>query len=162
MRILGLDPGSITIGYGVIQINNMQQQYIASGCIKVAKQTAWPQRLKQIYQDILLLIEAYEPEQVAIEQVFVHKNPATALKLGQARGAMMVACSCQDLPIAEYAARHIKQAVVGYGNAEKSQIQHMVQVLLKLTAAPVTDAADALAVAICHANIQRVAIKLKG
>lgn len=153
MRILGIDPGSITMGYGIIQQYQNKQIYIASGCVRVNQKDCWSKRLKQIYDDVIILIKKYLPDQVAIEQVFVHKNANSALKLGQARGVAIVACACHNLPIAEYAPRQIKQAVVGYGNAQKIQVQQMVQSLLKLTASPQIDAADALAIAICHGHI---------
>ena len=145
-------------GYGVIAHQSGKSNYVASGCIKVGK-LDWGQRLKQIFQDITTIIEEYQPQQVAIEQVFVNKNPSSALKLGQARGVAIVAAACQDLPIGEYSPREIKQAVVGYGGAEKSQVQHMICALLNLSKAPQVDAADALAVAICHSHVsERITI----
>ena len=155
MRILGIDPGSITTGYGIIKQLRNKQSYVTSGCIKVGSKKNLCVRLRQIYEDISSLIETYAPTQVAVEQVFVHKNPASALKLGQARGVAMLACACKDLSIAEYAPRQIKQAVVGYGNAQKLQVQQMVQSLLKLSAMPQVDAADALAVAMCHGHMYK-------
>jgi crossover junction endodeoxyribonuclease RuvC len=151
--ILGIDPGSIIMGYGVIKQEGQKVSYIASGCIKVGKQE-WPQRLRSIFTDLSHIITQYQPQQVAIEKVFVHKNASSALKLGQARGVAMVAAACQNLSIAEYSARQVKQAVVGYGNAEKSQVQHMIKVMLSLNAKPAVDAADALAVALCHAHFK--------
>ncbi len=151
MLILGIDPGSITLGYGIIHIQKNVAHYIASGCIKVGKQE-WPQRLHQIYVDLNAIIQHYKPQEAAIEKVFVHKNAAAALKLGQARGAAIVAAASHKLPIAEYTARVVKQAVVGYGNADKAQVQHMIKAILRLNDVPATDAADALAVALCHSN----------
>lgn len=151
MHILGIDPGSISMGYGIVRQEGRNLSYVTSGCIKVGKQ-AWPERLRYIFEDLSQIIMQYTPTQVAIEKVFVHKNAASALKLGQARGVAMVAAACKDLPVAEYAAREVKQAVVGYGNAEKSQVQHMIKAMLSLNATPAEDAADALAVAICHIN----------
>lgn len=114
-----------------------------------------------IYLDLTQIITQYKPEQVAIERVFVHKNAASALKLGQARGAAIVAAAYQDLCIAEYSAREVKQAIVGYGNAEKSQIQHMIKTILNLNGTPAEDSADALAVALCHAaGIKQEALKV--
>ncbi len=159
MIILGIDPGSITCGYGIVRHTGRpagkSATYIASGCIKVGKQ-AWPERLRHIYQDLTQIIQRYKPDQVAIESVFVHKNASSALKLGQARGAAIVAAACQDLLVAEYSARAVKLAVVGYGNAAKIQVQHMVKAILNLPAAPCSDAADALAVALCHGNNLRI------
>lgn len=155
MLILGIDPGSITLGYGIIHIQKNTAHYIASGCIKVGKQE-WPQRLRQIYVDLTAIIQHYKPQQVAIEKIFVHKNVAGALKLGQARGAAIVAAASQDLVIAEYTAREVKQAVVGYGNADKTQVQHMIKAILRLNDVPQSDAADALAVALCHSNTRNL------
>lgn len=155
MLILGIDPGSITLGYGIVDLQRTTATYVASGCIKVGK-LEWPQRLRQIYSDLTQIILQYKPEQVAIEKVFVHKNVASALKLGQARGAAIVAAAAQELLIAEYSAREVKLAVVGYGNAEKSQVQQMVKAILNLNDIPQADAADALAVALCHSNSRRI------
>lgn len=152
--ILGIDPGSIIMGYGIIQQEGQKVAYIASGCIKIGNQD-WPGRLRSIFQDLTQIIAQYKPQQVAIEKVFVHKNASSALKLGQARGVAMVAAACQDLSIDEYSARQVKQAVVGYGNAEKLQVQHMIKAMLNLNATPAADAADALAVALCHAHHKR-------
>ena len=152
MRILGIDPGSVVTGYGIIDHSSRQQCYVTSGCIKVGKKTI-SARLRQIYEDITMLIGEYAPTHVAIEKVFVHKNPASALKLGQARGVAIAAVACQELEIGEYSPREIKLAVVGYGNAAKEQVQHMTQLLLNLSARPQADAADALAVALCHGTV---------
>ena len=114
-----------------------------------------PGRLKQIYDCVSQLINEHGPDEGAIEEVFMHINPGGALKLGQARGAAITAMVCQHLPVAEYSARRVKQAVVGRGNADKSQVQHMVTTLLNLTKAPQEDAADALAIAICHINSKK-------
>lgn len=151
MLILGIDPGSLILGYGVVSYQRGMATYVTSGCIKVGKQE-WPARLRQIYLDLTQIIERYQPQQVAIEKVFVHKNAASALKLGQARGAAIVAAACKDLVVAEYAAREVKQAVVGYGNADKNQMQHMIKAILQLNGLPAVDAADALALALCHGN----------
>lgn len=149
MIILGIDPGSRITGFGVIQSIKQKQHYIASGCIKIIP-IDWASRLKQIYDDLLKIIDEYRPEQVSIEKIFVHKNVSSALKLGQARGAAIVAAATMGLPVHEYSARQIKQAVVGFGNADKGQIQAMVQTILSLNKSPQQDAADALAIAMCH------------
>ena len=149
MIILGIDPGSRITGYGIIQSIKQQQQYITSGHIKILSND-WGHRLKQIYEDLVAIIHQYQPEQVSIEKVFVHKNVSSALKLGQARGAAIVAAATMGLPVNEYSARQIKQAVVGCGNADKQQVQSMVQTILALDKAPQQDAADALAIAMCH------------
>lgn len=151
MLILGIDPGSITTGYGIIQHVGSKSTYIASGCIKIGQQL-WPDRLKQIFLDLTYIISQYAPQQVAIERVFMHKNADSALKLGQARGVAIAAVACQNISVAEYSAREVKQAVVGYGNADKNQVQQMVKAILNLTAMPAADAADALAIALCHGN----------
>ena len=155
MLILGIDPGSIILGYGIVRHAHNKSSYIASGCIKVGKRE-WPERLRQIYVDLTQIIDEYKPHQVAVEKVFVHKNAASALKLGQARGVAIVAAACKDLIVAEYSAREVKQAVVGYGNAAKSQVQLMVKTILNLNGLPATDAADALAVALCHGHNSRL------
>ena len=154
MRILGIDPGSIITGYGIIDTDEKNNIYVTSGCIRVGKKS-WPERLSVIFEDLSELVDQFKPEVVAIEQVFVHKNVSSALKLGQARGVAIVAAARQGLPLAEYAPRQIKKAIVGYGGAEKPQIQYMIQLLLGLSGVPQRDAADALAIAICHARSQR-------
>ena len=152
--ILGIDPGSRITGFGVIDVVGNKQRYIASGSMHIAKST-FGEQLKQIFVGISELVVLHHPEEAAIEQVFVHANINSALKLGQARGVAIVAVAQSGISIAEYSARQVKQAVVGYGNAEKSQVQHMVKLLLKLQNTPQADEADALAIAICHANSRR-------
>ena len=152
--ILGIDPGSRITGFGIINASSDKQHYVASGSIHIAKST-FGEQLKQVFDKILELVILYHPEEAAIEQVFVHANVNSALKLGQARGAAIVAIAQSSISIAEYSARQVKQAVVGYGNAEKSQVQHMVKLLLKLQNELQADEADALAIAICHANSRR-------
>lgn len=151
MIILGIDPGSNITGYGVIRVEKGEHEYIASGCIRVTEK-ALSQRLEQVFAGIREVAGLYCPAEAAIEQVFVHQNPNTALKLGQARGAAIVAASLSGLSVAEYSAKQVKSAVVGYGAASKDQVQSMICQLLKLSEKPQEDAADALAVAICHAN----------
>ncbi|MFM8453659.1 MAG: crossover junction endodeoxyribonuclease RuvC [Gammaproteobacteria bacterium] len=149
--ILGVDPGSRITGFGLIQYSGRQFQYLASGCIEL-KNYGWPERLKIIHDGISLLLEKYNPNMAAIERIFVYKNPQTAIKLGQARGAALAAIAAKNLNLAEYAPRQIKQALVGFGGASKEQIQHSIKALLKLSKLPPSDAADALAIAICHLN----------
>ena len=149
--ILGIDPGSHITGYGVIEAVGNKQRYIASGNIRAAKKDCG-KKLHQIFTSICELITLYSPEEAAIEQVFVHANVNSALKLGQARGAAIVAIEQGQAKIFEYSARQVKQAVVGHGNAEKTQVQYMVKLLLKLQNELQADEADALAIAICHAN----------
>ncbi|MGM0526420.1 MAG: crossover junction endodeoxyribonuclease RuvC [Pseudomonadota bacterium] len=164
--ILGIDPGSRLTGYGIIQQQGRQLHYVASGCIRVTGTVAAPlslaEKLKRIHNSVVELITQFQPDQFAIEQVFMARNPDSALKLGQARGAAMVAAACHNLPVAEYSARQIKQAVVGTGAADKTQVQHMVVALLKLSRTPQADAADALAVALCHAHSNENLIKMAG
>ena len=148
MLILGIDPGSRKTGYGIIRTIN-QQEYVASGHIKIISNN-WGFRLKQIYDDIIEIINQYKPQQVSIEKIFVHKNVSSALKLGQARGAAMVAVATMGLPIFEYTPRQIKQIVTGSGSASKEQIQLTVQNSLLLDHKPQHDSADALAIAMCH------------
>lgn len=155
--ILGIDPGSQTTGFGVIQSEGKQVRYLNSGCIRVAR---WPlaERLQRIFFGLREVIQEYQPNEVAIEQIFMHQNPNSALKLGQARGVAIVAATCgdhgvlKDKPPAEYSARQVKQSVVGYGAADKTQVQEMVRYLLQLKTKPAPDAADALAIALCHAH----------
>lgn len=151
-RVIGIDPGSRKTGYGIIEISNSGIAYVASGNISVADQV-FPRRLGVIYSEILELIVAYGVREMSIEEVFVAKNPNSALKLGQARGVAIAAGVAKDLEIFEYAARQVKKTIVGKGGASKSQIQHMVRVLLNLPGAPQADAADGLALALCHAHI---------
>lgn len=150
--ILGIDPGSRLTGYGVIRQVGRQLTYLGSGCIRTSVEDI-PTRLKRIYAGVSEIIIQFQPDVFAIEQVFMSKNADSALKLGQARGAAIVAAVNNDLPVFEYAARLVKQSVVGTGAADKKQVQHMVKLLLKLSANPQADAADALAIAITHAHM---------
>jgi len=159
--ILGIDPGSRKTGFGIINYVSGRSEYLTSGVIRLPAGDL-PERLKVIYASVTELILLHCPDQLAIEQVFMAKSAGSALKLGQARGAAIVACVAQDLAVAEYSARQIKQAVVGTGAADKSQVQHMVKVLLKLPAEPQEDAADALAAALCHAHTQHSMINIAG
>lgn len=159
--ILGIDPGSRKTGFGIINYVAGRSEYLTSGVIRLPAGDL-PGRLKVIYASVTELILLHCPDQLAIEQVFMAKSAGSALKLGQARGAAIVACVAQDLAVSEYSARQIKQAVVGTGAADKSQVQHMVKVLLKLPAAPQEDAADALAAALCHAHTQHSMINIAG
>ncbi|MBK7469710.1 MAG: crossover junction endodeoxyribonuclease RuvC [Betaproteobacteria bacterium] len=150
-RILGIDPGLRSTGYGVIVQAQRKLQYVASGCIK-SQAGELPARLKIILQDLREVIVSFEPTEVAVEIVFVNVNPQSTLLLGQARGAAISAAVLADLPVAEYTALQIKQAVAGHGKAAKEQVQEMVRRLLGLPSSPSADAADALACAICHAH----------
>lgn len=159
--ILGIDPGSRCTGYGVITIQKKRQQCLANGHV-LTHCDHLSGRLHEIYKKISEIINQYQPQQVAIEKVFVHRNANSALKLGQARGAALVAAAVAALPIAEYSAKQIKQAIVGYGAASKDQMQRMVARLLNLSQLPQADAADALAVAICHSHSQHFQSIIKG
>ncbi|WP_111976420.1 crossover junction endodeoxyribonuclease RuvC [Algibacillus agarilyticus] len=158
---LGIDPGSRLTGYGVIRQVRNKFEYLGSGCIRLGD-APLPERLKNIHQGITEIIKQFQPEEFAIEQVFMAKNPDSALKLGQARGAAIVAAVLVDLPVFEYSARQIKQSVVGKGNATKSQVQHMVQSILNLSKMPQADAADALAIAMCHAHTRQSLVYMAG
>ena len=159
--ILGIDPGSRITGYGVIRQLGQQVSYLGSGCIRLGD-GALPERLQMVFDGVSQIITQYKPDMFAIEQVFMAHNPDSALKLGQARGVAIVAATNNGLPVSEYSARQIKQAVVGKGAADKSQVQHMVSNLLSLSAKPQADAADALAVALCHNHTQTSLLKLSG
>lgn len=159
-KILGIDPGSRITGYGVIEDSPRGARYIASGSIRVGSDY-FPDRLKRIFEGLVQVVELYQPDQMAIEQVFMHKNADSALKLGQARGAAICAVQAAGLPVYEYAARQIKQALVGKGNAEKAQVQHMVKILLNLQGDMQIDAGDALGVCLCHAHHQQTARRLR-
>jgi crossover junction endodeoxyribonuclease RuvC len=151
LRILGIDPGLRVTGFGVIEQTGQQLAYVASGCIR-SGEGELPQRLKVLLEGLQEVIAVYKPQCVAIEQVFVNINPQSTLLLGQARGAAICAAVTSALPVAEYTALQVKQAVVGAGKAKKEQVQAMVRRLLKLPGDPSPDAADALACAICHAH----------
>lgn len=152
--ILGIDPGSRVTGYGLIKQNGQKIEYVDSGCIRTSPEGELSQKLLQIYDGVCQLMDHYSPTEVAIEQVFMHENPNSALKLGHARGVAMVAAASHRVKVSEYSARAIKQTVVGYGAAEKAQVSHMVVQLLSLNNAPQKDAADALAIAICHSYMR--------
>ncbi|MDJ0808048.1 MAG: crossover junction endodeoxyribonuclease RuvC [Gammaproteobacteria bacterium] len=151
LRILGIDPGSRVTGYGVIESDGVSSRHLVHGVLKL-NGAELPPRLGQIFEGICRVIDDYRPEVMAIEQVFVAKNPGAALKLGQARGAAICAGVSRCLEVFEYTPTRIKQSVVGTGRAEKTQVQHMVQLILNLHGHPTADAADALAVALSHAH----------
>jgi crossover junction endodeoxyribonuclease RuvC len=151
-RILGIDPGLRVTGFGLIDVTGNRLAYVTCGCVKSDAATALPERLKVILQDLSQVIARERPTEVAVEKVFVNVNPQSTLLLGQARGAAIAAAVLADLPVAEYTALQVKQAVVGHGKAAKEQVQEMVRRLLHLPGAPSPDAADALACAIAHAH----------
>jgi len=153
-RILGVDPGSRVTGYGVIEKEGSLLRFVVCGVIRTANGQSFPERLRAIHDGLSEVIKEQAPVVAAVEDMFVAVNARSALKLGHARGVAILAAMQHGLPVHDYTPRMIKQAVVGYGNAEKVQVQQMVRILLRLSAAPSADAADALAVAICHANQQ--------
>jgi len=154
IRVLGIDPGFRVTGYGVVDTNGQESRHIASGVIHLAKIDAAASRLERIFEAVGEIVETHQPIELAVERVFVHKNADSALKLGQARAAAICASFGRNIQVFEYAAREVKQAIVGKGGAGKEQVQHMVRVLLGLNAAIELpeDAADALGIALCHAN----------
>ncbi|MDH4174201.1 MAG: crossover junction endodeoxyribonuclease RuvC [Betaproteobacteria bacterium] len=155
MRILGIDPGLQVTGFGVVDKNGQRLAYVASGCVKSGRGEL-AERLKTLLEGLAEVIAAHRPQQVVVEKVFVNINPQSTLALGQARGAAICAAVLAGLPVAEYTALQVKQAVVGNGQAGKTQVQHMVKRLLALAGDPSPDAADALACAICHAHGARL------
>jgi len=152
VRIIGIDPGSRITGYGIIDKNGPRLGYVTCGTIRTLQEKDFSRRLLVIFDGLAEVMARYQPEVAAVEDLFVAHNPRSALKLGQARGSAVVAAMKQGLLVYDYTPRMVKQAVAGYGQASKEQVQHMVQALLELSGAPSQDASDALAVAICHAN----------
>lgn len=153
-RILGIDPGSRITGFGVIDVDPAGTRYVTSGCVRATGEDL-ASRLHEIFRGIGEIVDTHRPQQMAIERVFMHRNADSALKLGQARGAAICAATSHAISVTEYAPREIKQAVVGTGSAAKHQVQHMVCALLGLAMAPQADAADALAVALCHGHVSQ-------
>ena len=159
--ILGIDPGSIRTGFGVVEARGSTITYVASGIIRLPA-LSLPEKLKVIYDGVAEIIASHGPTEMAVEEVFFARDPRAALKLGQARGSAIVAGVQAGLEVSEYSAKTVKQAVVGTGAATKDQVSHMVVRLLKLDSPPREDAADALAVALCHATSRHSAISLAG
>ena len=161
IRILGIDPGSQITGYGIIDTEGNHSKHIDNGIIRVqGKDIA--EKLCLIYTGISELITEFQPQEVSIEKVFMHKNADSALKLGQARGAAITAAATHALDVFEYTANQVKQSTVGKGHAAKEQVQHMVKVLLNLPEVPFTDASDALAIALCHAHSREGVLRMTG
>jgi crossover junction endodeoxyribonuclease RuvC len=150
VRILGIDPGSQITGFGIVDVQGSVTKAVEWGGIKTSGDHC--ARLREIYVGVVAIVSEYRPAEIAIERVFIHRNADSALKLGQARAAALCATFGADIPVFEYAARHIKKAVVGTGSAEKDQVQHMVKMILGIRDDVAPDAADALAAAICHAH----------
>jgi crossover junction endodeoxyribonuclease RuvC len=161
MIILGIDPGSRITGYGLIRKEGNRLVHLDNGGIWTETAADFPGRLEQIFRGITEIIDRHAPDAVAVENIFFANNVQSALKLGQARGAAVVACVTRGLPVFEYTALQVKQAVVGHGKAAKEQVQQMVKALLNLAEPAQADASDALAVAICHANSMELMSRLK-
>lgn len=157
MRVIGIDPGTALTGWGVVEGEGNELSMVAAGVIKTAAGTPLAERLQIIYRELTTLIERWQPASAAIEELFFSKNAKTALAVGHGRGAAMLALANGNLPISEYKPLEVKQAITGYGGADKQQIQQMVKLLLALDEIPrPDDAADALAVAICHLHSARL------
>ena len=159
VRILGIDPGSRITGYGIVDVTGTRVRFVTCGCV-TTRGDDLGQRLGQIHAAVRELVREHGPGELAAEKVFVHRNAASAIKLGQARGAAIVAAVGDGLPLFEYSPNEVKQAITGRGHAEKQQMQHMVRMLLSLPRVPAADAADALAVAVCHAHVRETRQRL--
>lgn len=160
-RILGIDPGSRQTGIGIIDTDGRHSQAVFSTCLRLGD-APLPERLGHIFTEIKAIISQYQPHEMAVENVFVSNNAASALKLGQARGAAVCAGVVAGLAVAEYSPKEVKQATVGKGGADKAQVQHMVKVLLGLQGRLQADTADALAVALCHAHTSHLRRRIAG
>ena len=158
-RILGIDPGSRLTGFGILDFDGDKPSYVTSGTVK-SLDGSFPERLKRIFVSVGEIVAEYRPDIISIETVFMARNAGSALKLGQARSAALCATFAFDVEVFEYAPREIKQAVVGTGGATKEQVQHMIVSMLALNAAPSSDAADALAAAICHGHQRALKARL--
>jgi crossover junction endodeoxyribonuclease RuvC len=152
LRVLGIDPGNHITGYGVVEKKKSGLHHVMHGEVKISKATSRSSCMLMIYDNLLDVINRSSPDVIAVEDIFYGKNIKSLIRQGEARGVIMLACSHKHIPIYEYTPLEIKKAVVGYGRAEKNQVQTMVKAILRLPEHPPVDAADALAVAICHAN----------
>ena len=153
MRILGIDPGYATVGYGIVETDGFRFSVLGYGAVTTEPDLSFPQRLKLIYDDIITLIEKYNPEELSIERLYFNTNTTTAIDVAQARGVIVMAAYSKGLSVNEYTPLQVKQAVTGYGKAEKRQVMEMVRSLLSLKSVPKPDdTADALALAICHGH----------
>ncbi len=163
MKVFGIDPGSARTGYGCVQSDGTRHRLIVSGAITISPSRPFPEKLKVIHAELAALLAQYRPDCVAIENLFHAVNARSALKLGHARGVAMLAAVEAGVPIVEYTPAEVKQAVVGYGRAEKGQVQSMIQLLLGLTDPPAPfDAADALAIAVCHLHRMNMGLATDG
>lgn len=158
MRILGLDPSLSSTGWGVIETENNRLRYVADGFIKTDPKMPLPDRLAIIHKTLNEVIEAYKPNEAAIEQVFLNENPASTIKLGMARGVVILAPALYNIPVCEYEPTKVKKALVGVGRAEKSQVETMVKILLPGCKPKNNDSSDALAMAITHYNLRKTRI----
>ena len=166
MRILGIDPGIAIVGFGILEYDNVKFKVIDYGAITSPAHTPVPERLKMIYDDLTYVIEKYKPNEIAVEELFYNNNAKTVINVAQARGVLMLAGENHNIPVFEYTPLQVKQGVVGYGRADKNQVQQMVKKILNLSEVPKPDdTADAIAIAICHAHasggVNRLITKLK-
>lgn len=165
MKIVGIDPGSFNCGYGLIQVAQPSPSqrrtqarncfYLSSGRIVLPARMPLPERLKELYTGLVEMLDEYKPDEIIIERMFFAKSVRAALSLGHARGVVLIAAALTNLPLYEYSALEVKKAVVGYGRADKNQVQHMVREILKIDRALSPDSADALALALCHAHTKQ-------
>ncbi|MGK0296556.1 MAG: crossover junction endodeoxyribonuclease RuvC [Gammaproteobacteria bacterium] len=160
-RILGIDPGSRITGYGIIEMNGNYAKHLTHGVIRL-QTTDISEKLQFLFRRLTAIIHEFHPQEVSIEKVFLHKNADSALKLGQARGCAITACAEMELPVYEYTANQVKQATVGKGHAAKEQVQHMIKILLCLDTIPQVDAADGLAIALCHGHSREGLLRMSG
>ena len=156
MKILGLDPSLTSTGWGIIEVENNRVRYVADGVVKTSANLDLASRLSKLHKGICNVIDLYKPDEAAIEIVFVNNNPFSSMKLGQARGAVILAPAMYNIPVAEYEPNLIKKAVVGVGHAEKNQVETMVKILLPGAKPVNSDSSDALAIAICHNNLRKM------
>ena len=162
MTILGVDPGYAILGWGVVEYEASRYHLLGCGAVETGKDLPWPERLSEVYAGLTEVIEQYRPDVSAVEELFFNSNQKTAIKVGEARGAAVLACANAGLPVYEYTPLQVKQALTGYGRADKHQMQEMVRTILGLAKAPrPDDAADAVAIAICHANSSGYIERLK-
>lgn len=158
-RILGIDPGSLALGYGIIDMDGNHATHVTHGIVRI-QGLPLSLRLRTIFEKLNAIMDEYQPQEMSIEKVFMHRNADSALKLGQARGAAITTCAVRDLEVFEYTATQVKQATVGKGNAGKQQVQHMVRVLLCLEKQPASDASDALGIALCHGHTRESILRM--
>ena len=162
MIILGIDPGYAITGYGVIEYSGNHFKLISAGAIETKKGVPFPKRIQKIYDDMLELIETYRPEAIAVEELFFNTNITTGIQVAHGRGAVVISAAETDTPIFEYTPLQVKQAVVGYGRADKKQVQMMVKAILNLEKIPkLDDTTDAIAIAICHAHSSKFATPIE-